>query len=73
MGRKFDRLFRDKAHLAEILSGRASNAYKDFLRRKGVSYIVAGGDLLDLEQATRKAGELFGVEEIMLGGGGSLN
>ncbi|REF73275.1 dihydrofolate reductase family protein [Paracoccus versutus] len=65
--------FETTAHVVEILSGRASNAYKDFLRRKGVSYIVAGGNQLDLEEAVRKIGEIFGVQEIMLGGGGSLN
>ena len=65
--------FDTTAHVVEILSDKASNAYKAFLRRKGVSYIIAGQDSLDLELAARKIGEAFDVEEIMLGGGGNLN
>ena len=30
--------FDTTAHVVQILSGKATNAYKDFLRRKGVSY-----------------------------------
>lgn len=65
--------FDTTAHVVQILSGKASNAYKDFLRRKGVSYIIAGKDALDLEEAVKKIGSIFGVDEIMLNGGGGLN
>jgi len=65
--------FDTTAHVVEILSGKASNAYKDFLRSKGVSYIIAGQDSLDLEAAVKKIGSVFDVDEIMLGGGGALN
>ena len=36
-----------RTHIIEVLSGRASNAYKDFLRRLGISYIICGGESLD--------------------------
>lgn len=65
--------FDTTAHVVEILSDKVSNAYKAFLRRKGISYIIAGQGSLDLELAARKIGAAFGVEEIMLGGGGNLN
>ncbi|WP_336741461.1 dihydrofolate reductase family protein [Aureimonas altamirensis] len=65
--------FDTTAHVVEILSGKASNAYKDFLRRKRISYIIAGDDKLDLELAVRKIGEIFGMDEIVLGGGGGIN
>jgi riboflavin biosynthesis pyrimidine reductase len=61
------------AHVVQILSGKASNAYKDFLRRRRVSYIIAGQDSLDLGEAVRKLGALFGTSEIIQSGGGSLN
>lgn len=61
------------AHVLEVLTGRASNAYKAFLRDKGISYIIAGGESLDYALALRKLKELFGIETLMLGGGAVLN
>lgn len=65
--------FDTEAHVVQLLSGKASNAYKDFLRRKGVSYIIAGEEALDLEEAVKKIGSVFGVDEIIQSGGGGLN
>lgn len=65
--------FDTNAHVVEILSGKASNAYKNLLRRLEISYLIAGEDSLDLELAVEKIGATFGVEELMLGGGGGLN
>lgn len=39
----------------------------------GVSYIIAGDEQLDTAEAVRKIGETFNTEEIILGGGGTLN
>ena len=61
------------AHVIEVLTGRASNEYKDFLRRLSISYILAGEDELDYGLAMRKLKELFGIEMLMLGGGAALN
>lgn len=61
------------AHVLEVLTEKASNAYRAFLRRLGISYIIAGADDLDYEIAMRKLKELFGIETLMLGGGGVLN
>ncbi|MDO4270433.1 MAG: RibD family protein [Eubacteriales bacterium] len=61
------------AHVVEVLTEKASNAYKAFLRGLGVSYIVAGADRLDYAAALEKLKALFGVQTLMLGGGGVLN
>ena len=61
------------AHVLEVLTEKAGNAYRAFLRRLGISYIIAGADDLDYEIAMRKLKELFGIETLMLGGGGVLN
>ena len=61
------------AHVIEVLTGRASNAYKDFLCRLGISYIIAGEDALNYGLALSKLKELFGIETLMLGGGAALN
>lgn len=61
------------AHVIEVLTEKAANAYKDFLRRLGISYIIAGKDSLDYELALTKLKEQFGIENLMLGGGAALN
>lgn len=61
------------AHVLEVLTGRASNAYKAFLRKLGISYIIAGEEKLDYELAMTKLKTMFGIETLMLGGGGVLN
>ena len=65
--------FATNAHVVELLSGKASNAYKDLLRRLGISYLIAGEDSLDLAEAVEKIAANFGGDELMLGGGGGLN
>lgn len=61
------------AHIVEVLTGRAGNAYKAFLRKLGISYIIAGEDSLDYGLALGKLKALFGIETLMLGGGAALN
>lgn len=62
-----------KAHVVSVLSGKASNAYKDLLRRLGISYILAGQDTLDNALVLHKLATLFGMRRVMIGGGGVLN
>ena len=61
------------AHVVEVLTKKASNAYKAFLRNLNISYIVAGEDELDYALVLTKVKELFGIQTLMLGGGGVLN
>ena len=61
------------AHVLEVLTEQASNAYKAFLRKRGISYIIAGKKTLDYSEALTKLKRLFGIETLMLGGGGVLN
>lgn len=60
------------AHFLEVLTDLASNAYKDFLRRKRISYIIAGGEQIDYELMLSKLHGL-GVQRLMVGGGGVIN
>lgn len=62
-----------RAHVIEILTERATNAYKDFLRRMNISYIIAGEEELDKALVLHKLATLFNMEQIMIGGGGLLN
>lgn len=62
-----------RAHVVSVLTEKASNAYKDLLRRLGISYIVAGQGKLDNALVLHKLATLFGMERVMIGGGGVLN
>ena len=61
------------AQVIEVLTGQASNTYKAFLRQKGISYLLAGEDKLDYALLLEKLKGLFGIQVLMLGGGGVLN
>lgn len=62
-----------KSHVIEVLTERASNGYKDLLRRLNISYIIAGEDQLDKALVLHKLATLFNMERVMIGGGGILN
>lgn len=62
-----------ESHIIEVLTEQASNAYKDFLRRLGISYFIAGEETLDKALVLHKLVTLFGMERVMIGGGGTLN
>ena len=61
------------AEVLEVLSANVSNSYKAFLRKLGISYIIVGEDKLDYQLLLGKLKNLFGIEMLMLGGGGVLN
>jgi 2,5-diamino-6-(ribosylamino)-4(3H)-pyrimidinone 5'-phosphate reductase len=60
-------------HVVAILSQRVSDEYLSSLRERGVSYILAGEQDVDLGAALEKIGERFGVRTLMLEGGGRIN
>lgn len=62
-----------EAHIVELIPASASDTFKAHLRSVGVSYILAGNEELDMSQAVDKIGEIFGMDELILGGGGTLN
>lgn len=61
------------AHIVELIPASTSDAFKAHLRSVGVSYILAGEERLDMAVAVQKIGEIFDVDELILGGGGNLN
>ena len=61
------------AHVLEVLTEKASNAYKAMLRRLNISYVIAGQEELDYELLMEKLYQKFHIETLMLGGGGILN
>ena len=63
----------DGDHVVARLSERVSDEYLDFLRERGVSYLLAGAMDIDLPLALEKIGARFGVRTLMLEGGGHVN
>ena len=63
----------DGDHVVAILSERVSDEYLAFLRKRNVSYLLAGARDVDLEVALEKIGVRFGVRTLMLEGGGRIN
>ena len=62
-----------KAHIVEILTESTANSYKDFLRRKGISYLICGKDQVDLTVVCGKIKDILHVDTLVLGGGAVLN
>jgi len=60
-------------HVVAILSERVSDEYLAFLRERRVSYLLAGARDVDLARALEKIRGRFGVETLMLEGGGRVN
>lgn len=60
-------------HVITILTEGVADSYLAHLRDIGVSYIFAGKDTLDLTTAVEKLRDLFGIEKLMLEGGGVVN
>jgi len=60
-------------HLICIVSERAPEDYLTMLREKGISYIVAGTNSVDLTKAVYLLGEHFGIRTLLLEGGGHIN
>lgn len=57
----------------EVITERVGSPYRDFLRRRGISYLIAGEESLDMALALEKLNTVFGMERVMIGGGGVLN
>ncbi len=60
-------------HLVAILGEHVSDDYLAELRGDGVSYVFAGRDGMDLQTAMTTLGDEFGIETLLLEGGGTIN
>ncbi len=60
-------------HIVAVLGEQVSDAYLAELREDGVSYVFAGPDGGDLDQALATLGERFDARILLLEGGGIVN
>jgi riboflavin biosynthesis pyrimidine reductase len=63
----------DGDHVIEILSESVTDAYLQYLQKMNISYVFAGKDTLDFNQALEQLHEHFKIEILMLEGGGHIN
>lgn len=61
------------ARIIEVLTENVSDSFLAHLREKNISYIFAGQEILDVKLAVQKLYELFGIERLLLEGGGIIN
>lgn len=69
----FRKAGRPDAHVIEVLTEQTPVAYRDYLRKRGVSYILAGSEMLDSRLAAQKLYQLFGIDTLLICGGGTIN
>ena len=69
----FKRDGRPDAHVIEILTEQTPARYRSYLQKQGVSYILAGKDSLDCKMACEKLYRLFGIQTMLICGGGTIN
>ena len=62
-----------KFHLIIIVTHNTPQAYLAYLHSLGISYVFGGDTSTNLPHALRKLKALFGIEKILLEGGGSFN
>lgn len=60
-------------HLVIVTTTSTPNAYRSYLKRKQISYIIAGTDDIDFNRALKKMKTQFSVDTLLLEGGGLLN
>ena len=63
----------DGEHVITILTESVSDDYLAFLQSKGVSYLFGGKARIDLARVLRKLRARFGIEKLLLEGGGKIN
>ncbi|WP_017548703.1 dihydrofolate reductase family protein [Salinicoccus carnicancri] len=62
-----------QSHIVVVITERVQNSYKDFLRKKNISYIIAGEEQIDYDVMLDKCCRLLGIQRLMVGGGGTIN
>lgn len=61
----------NNAYIIEVLCKNAPDAYIAYLKAKRIAYIFAGEEYIDLHLAMHKLKSLFGIDVLLLEGGGT--
>lgn len=63
----------DGDHVISLVSDTVSDEYLTLLRERGVSYLISPGEGIDLPLMLERLAARFGIDAIMLEGGGETN
>lgn len=63
----------DGDHIVEVLAESVADAYLEHLRETGISYLFGGKETLDFALVAEKLKTLFGIDKLLLEGGGYIN
>ena len=63
----------DTEHAIAVVTQKVPAGYFDFLRSRGVSYIIGGRSEIDLPRVATKLAKLFDVKRLTVSGGGHVN
>ena len=72
-GKYIEKKGRPRAHVIEVLTEKVSDDYLAYLHRFDISYIFAGKETLDCALMLEKLKGLFGIETMVMAGGGGIN
>lgn len=72
-GKYLEKKNRPKAHIIEVLTEQVSGDYITYLHSLDISYVIAGKEQLDGKLLLEKLKALFGIEKLMVSGGGLTN
>ncbi len=72
-GPVLERKGRPAAHVIQAVTEQVDPAYLTYLRQVGVSYLFAGKEQLDCPLLLEKLAARFGVQRLMVAGGGVVN
>ncbi|WP_367341486.1 dihydrofolate reductase family protein [Limosilactobacillus sp.] len=61
------------ASIIEIITEQVTPAYRDFLRRRNIPYLICGKENIDFKLMLDKLSKNYHLKNLMLGGGGILN
>ncbi len=63
----------DTEHGIVVVTEKVGADYLEFLRARGVSYIIGGKSSIDLPRVASKLRSLFGIKRLTVSGGGHVN
>ena len=63
----------DTEHAIAVVTEKVSAGYLDFLRSRGVSYIIGGKSTVNLPAVAVKLSQFFGIRRLTVSGGGHVN
>lgn len=63
----------DDEHVITVLTEQVTDQYLAFLHERGISYVFGGKTRIDLRRVLEKLRAAFGIERLLLEGGGKIN